>query len=153
MIPETPAPYFNAMLELHVPDFDITENFYSQLGFKTLWKRDPKQEREPETGYLVMQMEDNIICFWCGTDAVYAQSYFQQFPQNTPRGYGVELVLQTSNLEALYQKFENHPNITSKLQTRPWGLQDFRLTDPWGYYLRITSLHDVRQRKNAIPSE
>jgi hypothetical protein len=28
--------------------------------------------------------------------------------------------------------------ISEPLQLRPWGLYDFRLTDPDGYYLRIT---------------
>jgi len=28
--------------------------------------------------------------------------------------------------------------LTENLQDRPWGLTDFRLLDPAGYYLRIT---------------
>jgi len=29
--------------------------------------------------------------------------------------------------------------LDADLQTRPWGLTDFRLFDPDGYYVRITS--------------
>ena len=29
--------------------------------------------------------------------------------------------------------------VLSPLTTRPWGLTDFRLADPDGYYLRLTS--------------
>jgi uncharacterized glyoxalase superfamily protein PhnB len=28
--------------------------------------------------------------------------------------------------------------LAEKLQKRPWGLTDFRIRDPAGYYLRIT---------------
>jgi hypothetical protein len=28
--------------------------------------------------------------------------------------------------------------LTEELQDRPWGLKDFRILDPAGYYLRIT---------------
>jgi lactoylglutathione lyase len=29
--------------------------------------------------------------------------------------------------------------ITEDLRDRPWGLRDFRVLDPAGYYLRITA--------------
>lgn len=55
-------------------------------------------------------------------------------------GRGVELVLEVSDIEVTYEqvKATKWP-IASLLQQRPWGLTDFRVIDPDGYYWRITS--------------
>jgi uncharacterized glyoxalase superfamily protein PhnB len=31
--------------------------------------------------------------------------------------------------------------LEAELQARPWGLEDFRLSDPDGYYYRFSSRH------------
>ena len=53
---------------------------------------------------------------------------------------GVELVLEVDDLD------EEHARVTAAgwplaedLTDRPWGLRDFRLLDPSGYYWRVTS--------------
>ncbi|WP_197029332.1 VOC family protein [Alicyclobacillus macrosporangiidus] len=55
-------------------------------------------------------------------------------------GVGVEIVLEVDDVEALYKKVQDfgYP-IQDALTVRPWGLRDFRICDPDGYYLRITS--------------
>ncbi|MHC0039724.1 VOC family protein [Pseudoneobacillus sp. C159] len=55
------------------------------------------------------------------------------------KGLGVEIVLVVDELESFYHKVKNstYP-ISSHLQIQPWNLRDFRLSDPDGYYLRIT---------------
>jgi lactoylglutathione lyase len=57
------------------------------------------------------------------------------------RGLGVEIVLEVEDVAAEYARVVavGWP-IIDHLQERPWGLNDFRLTDPDGYYLRITEL-------------
>lgn len=56
-------------------------------------------------------------------------------------GLGVEIVLEVEDIQAFYNKVssKNYP-IETKLTKRPWGLEDFRIMDPNGYYFRITSL-------------
>lgn len=55
-------------------------------------------------------------------------------------GQGVEIVLEVDDVEALYRRVvaERWPR-AAELQDRPWGLTDFRLLDPDGYYWRVTS--------------
>jgi len=55
-------------------------------------------------------------------------------------GRGVEIVLEVDDVAAMYAHVlsQNWP-ISTELQQRPWGLTDFRVVDPSGYYLRITS--------------
>jgi lactoylglutathione lyase len=55
-------------------------------------------------------------------------------------GRGVEIVLEVDDVEAVYRHVvsENWPR-SAELTRRPWGLMDFRVVDPDGYYWRITS--------------
>ena len=55
-------------------------------------------------------------------------------------GRGVEIVLEVNDIEEMYQYVitQNWP-VSDQLQHQPWGLTDFRVLDPDGYYLRITS--------------
>ncbi|REG10522.1 putative glyoxalase superfamily protein PhnB [Pelolinea submarina] len=55
-------------------------------------------------------------------------------------GRGIEMVLEVDDVAAMYEHVlsENWP-LAAELQQRPWGLTDFRVVDPSGYYLRITS--------------
>ena len=56
------------------------------------------------------------------------------------RGLGVEIVLEVDDVHVFYQHVQACGyQIEEPLQKRHWGLTDFRLVDPDGYYLRITS--------------
>ena len=55
-------------------------------------------------------------------------------------GRGIELVLEVNDIKAMYQRMRsaNWP-LSAELQHQPWGLTDFRVLDPDGYYWRITT--------------
>jgi uncharacterized glyoxalase superfamily protein PhnB len=55
-------------------------------------------------------------------------------------GQGVEIVLEVDDVEAVYRHVVSAqwPR-SAELMRRPWGLTDFRVLDPDGYYWRITS--------------
>lgn len=134
------------LLELHVDDFDPIKDYYQQLGFEVVWERSP----EGMKGYLVLQLEGNILCFWAGNKKVYNQKYFSQFPQDTPKGYGVEIVIQLADVRSFYAKYQDVLNVVEPLSMQPWGLEDFRAVDPAGFYLRFTSNHDILDPNNAV---
>jgi RimJ/RimL family protein N-acetyltransferase/catechol 2,3-dioxygenase-like lactoylglutathione lyase family enzyme len=53
---------------------------------------------------------------------------------------GVEIVLELDNFDATYQRVkESGWPVADDRRERPWGLTDFRLHDPDGHYLRITT--------------
>lgn len=54
-------------------------------------------------------------------------------------GLGIEIVLSVADVEIAYRMAEKSGWPLSDLATQPWGLRDFRLIDPDGYYLRVTS--------------
>jgi lactoylglutathione lyase len=61
-------------------------------------------------------------------------------------GRGVELVIETADVDAAYAHARaSGATLASGLQQQPWGLVDFRLHDPDGYYVRVTSSGDGRE--------
>lgn len=57
------------------------------------------------------------------------------------KGKGVELILPVNDVEAVYNKIHRiYPDcIESEIATRSWGKIDFRVVDPDGYYVRVTT--------------
>ena len=53
---------------------------------------------------------------------------------------GVELVLEVDDLDAAHARVVSRRwPVDEQLTDRPWGLRDFRLVDPHGYYWRVTT--------------
>lgn len=51
-----------------------------------------------------------------------------------------EIVIEVGDVRQVHRDLqERGVVITEGLEERPWGLVDFRVTDPDGYYLRFTS--------------
>ncbi|MGH7882378.1 MAG: VOC family protein [Candidatus Dormibacteraceae bacterium] len=125
-------------VELHVPNFEVVKEFYGKLGFQVAWE----DQRAGSDGYLVMQYDELAICFWPGNQNVHSQPYFRSFPPETRRGYGVEIIFTVRDLDALYRRAQELDSVVEELKMKPWGLRDFRLADPYGYYLRFNEPHD-----------
>ena len=126
------------VVELHVPDFRLAVDFYSLLGFTVVWERNEKE------GYLVMKRGPNILNFYCGTQEVFNHTYFRCLPPDTPRGYAVEVVIPVDDVHSLYDKISrvqektlNGGRVVEELKLKPWGKYDFRMIDPFGFYIRI----------------
>lgn len=134
-------PYLTTnLIELHVPDFVPVKEFYLKLGFNIIWEKLPGKE----WGYLVLKKDRNILCYYGGNEAIYHQSYFHKFSHTTPRGYGVEIIIQDKNIKKLYEKVHKlfPDNIVQPLKER-FNKMEFRLVDPFGYYLRISQTLNI----------
>jgi len=56
-------------------------------------------------------------------------------------GLGVELVVVVEDVAALHARaVASGQADISALVAQPWGLTDFRVVDPDGYYIRVTGL-------------
>ena len=66
--------------------------------------------------------------------------YFTRDIASPRRGLGVEIVLEVEDVDEWHRRVvdSGHP-VFEPPQKRPWGLRDFRIVDPDGYYLRLTS--------------
>ncbi|MDQ1738411.1 MAG: hypothetical protein QOE53_63 [Pseudonocardiales bacterium] len=113
--------------EIFPSDLDATQDFYVRvLGFRVMLV-----QQEPPAPYLALQRDSVRI-----GAALRAEG--EAGMRRPPTG--VELVLEVDDVEAEHARILSSGwPVTEELQQRPWGLTDFRLTDPSGYYIRITN--------------
>lgn len=119
-------------LELFVDDMTASINFYSRvLGFE-IGKRQPDKYTPMTNGNSMLSL--NLRANLPDDHPVQARA-------GERLGRGVEFVLEVNDIEAMYEQIlsTNWP-MSSKLQCQPWGLTDFRIVDPDGYYWRITTV-------------
>ena len=93
-----------------------------------------------------MKRGNSILGFYCGNEEVYNQSYFKKFSQDTPRGYGIEVSIPIEKIDEFYQKVKEKLGeecIVKPLEEKRWGNRDFRLIDPFGFYLRFYEPVDI----------
>ena len=113
--------------EIFSADLDATIAFYRDvLAFDVL-----RDERDAETPYLYLARGDVRVGVVAGP----------MLPDRAARRppIGVELVLEVDDLSADRARVgaARWP-VDEDVTHRPWGLTDFRLVDPDGYYWRLT---------------
>jgi lactoylglutathione lyase len=115
--------------EIFPSDLDATVEFYVRvLGFRLV-----RDERAAEQPYVAL--ERGGVQLGAASRPPVAQPADRQPPT------GVELVLEVADVEADRTRVTRCGwPLVEDLTTRPWGLRDFRLLDPDGYYWRITSV-------------
>jgi pyridoxamine 5'-phosphate oxidase len=105
-----------------------TVDFYTRvLGFAVL-----RREGSDVDGYVALRR--GKVQVGAATRAEHAPDLDHRRPPT-----GVELVLEVDDVEEELERVRvvGWP-VEEELTLRPWGLRDFRLLDPNGYYLRVT---------------
>jgi lactoylglutathione lyase len=122
-------------LELFVSDMRASIAFYTEtLGFRVA-RADPDY----------VTVRNGSVVLGLGPVAKLPETGvgpgFTRQRLRADRGAGVEIVLELDDLDdlaALYRRCQARGVVVEALREQPWGLQDFRLVDPDGYYLRVT---------------
>ncbi len=118
-------------LELFVGDLRASLEFYGRvLGFE--------REAERPGGYTPLTRGSARIALNLLSDL--DEDHPMRLAAHDRPGRGVEIVLEVNDIEAMYRHVvsEKWPR-SAELGRQPWGLTDFRLVDPDGYYWRVTS--------------
>jgi lactoylglutathione lyase len=120
-------------LELFALDMEAAVAFYTRVLSFELARHEPGDYASLRLGGVVLGI---------GPVAKLPEEggYFGREIATLRRGLGVEIVIEVEDVEGWHERVADsgHP-ILEPLQERPWGLRDFRVSDPDGYYLRITS--------------
>jgi lactoylglutathione lyase len=113
--------------EIFPDDLDVIVDFYTRV---LLFRLTADQRDEPDP-YVSLQRDD--VRIGAARRAV-PDARAARLPPA-----GVELVLEVDDVIAERDRVitAGWP-LAEDLQDRPWGLTDFRILDPAGYYLRIT---------------
>jgi len=118
-------------LELFVGDLQASLEFYGRvLGFE--------REAERPGGYTPLTRGSARIALNLLSDL--DEDHPIRLAAHDRPGRGVEIVPEVNDIEAMYRHVvsEKWPR-SAELRRQPWGLTDFRLVDPDGYYWRVTS--------------
>jgi catechol 2,3-dioxygenase-like lactoylglutathione lyase family enzyme len=119
-------------LELFVSDMQKSIDFYTNvLGF----------ERLPGEPDYVPVRSGSVLIGLGPALGLPKQHHFNPEVQKSRRGLGAEIVLEVDDVQGFFQKVKasGYQRILSPPRKQSWGLTDFRVADPDGYYLRITS--------------
>ncbi|MEK7863806.1 MAG: VOC family protein [Chloroflexota bacterium] len=144
----TTARHSDVLVELHVPDLALAGRFYRRFGFRVAREEQARQGN----GYLVLRRASSILCFWGGRPAVRDHPYFRRFRRVRKRGYAVEIVVPVRGLDRLYGTARAAGCVVEDLRDRPWGARDFRIEDPFGFYLRFTEPYDALRAVPPAPA-
>ncbi|WP_077296904.1 VOC family protein [Virgibacillus pantothenticus] len=118
-------------VELFVKNLEDSKNFYEQLSFEIMNKKE---------SIINLKHGDSTLLL-TSKEILNDDHYFMRNNTQSQLGIGVEIILETDHVETLFKnmQYKNPQSIESKLKTQPWGMTDFRIIDPDGYYIRVTS--------------
>lgn len=118
-------------VELYVEDIEKSLNFYENIIGLELYGRSKRGARF------------NYDCFsllLTAESALEDNHYFNNKAKSDVKGNGFELIIVIDELEKVYQRcLDNHYPIEVEVETYPWDMRGFKIADPDGYFLRITS--------------
>jgi lactoylglutathione lyase len=123
-----------ARFELFVVDVDATMRFYEDvLGFTSTTS---------ESGYVALRNGTVAIGVGLLARLPVDHPFRTRWPSSAPPGLGVEIVLEVDDLDGFFKRAQeqihDRGGQIQALAEQPWGLRDFRVIDPDGYYVRVT---------------
>lgn len=120
-------------LELFTSDMKKSVDFYTKvLGFTM-------EGTEINRSYQPIK-KGNVIIGIGPINKLSENHHFNPDLKPIYKGYGAEIVLEVTDIKEVYEQVKSSGyHIHRELTMQNWGLEDFRLVDPDGYYLRITS--------------
>lgn len=118
-------------IEIFVADVAASAAFYERvLGFT---------REKDEAGYIAVRLGAAAIGICAAADLREGHDLRTRAAAGPPGG-GIEIVIEVDDIDVANAVViaAGYP-LLSPLRTMPWGLRDFRLADPDGFYLRVTS--------------
>jgi catechol 2,3-dioxygenase-like lactoylglutathione lyase family enzyme len=119
-------------IELFVKDIDTSVDFYGRvLGFTI--------EKQKEGGYT--PMHSGSVRFALNRRSNLPPDHPIHIAGGERPGRGVEFAIYVDDLRGIYARVQEQGwPISQGIVRQPWGLEDFRVLDPDGYYLRFTTV-------------
>ena len=116
-------------LELFVENVQKSTDFYLRVfGFQVV---------AHDSGDYTMVVKGDAVIGFSRLDAL-NHDHPSRNRADERLGRGVEIVLSVDDVQAAFEVAQKGCLTISDLATRPWGLRDFRVVDPDGYYIRVS---------------
>ena len=118
-------------VELHVSDVGASIAFYKVLGFRVTRRGKESVRLDRDGAELILQGDSYVRGH---------PHYFSADIDRSPRGTGVEVTIEVEDVDAVHAAaVAAGLRIVKPIQDRAWKARDFRLADPDGFFIRITS--------------
>ncbi|WP_242264690.1 glyoxalase/bleomycin resistance/extradiol dioxygenase family protein [Bacillus cereus group sp. BfR-BA-01422] len=116
-------------VKLYVNDIEKSLLFYEEVIGLKLYKRNMHAVRFNHDQFSLLLASDSTLN---------ENHYF--YDRKERKGNGFELIIVIDHIEDVYERCkENRCTIQEEIQTYPWEMRGFKVVDPDGYFLRITS--------------
>ena len=118
-------------VEFFVDDLARSRDFYTRvLGFRI--------SRQKEDGFT--ELTQGAATLAINSREILTPGHPARPAPGERMGRGVEVVLVAPDLEVVYDRvLASGWPLSTPMTKQPWGMTDFRLIDPDGYYIRITA--------------
>ena len=124
--------YTESKFELATTDPSRDTAFYSELGFRVV----------ATTSYGYVTLKSGPVVIALSQVARISLHDAASLSKLRRPPIGVEIVLYTTeNLEDEHARLKSLGLKPTDIRLQPWGVRDFRITDPGGYYIRISEGH------------
>ncbi|MGD7043133.1 VOC family protein [Jeotgalibacillus proteolyticus] len=118
-------------VELYTKDIEESIKFYQDIIGLELYGRNERSARFNYDCFSLLITSDTLLDH---------NHYFKRSAKNDKRGNGFELIIVVEKLEEVYQRCLDHSYpIEVEVEKYPWDMRGFKIADPDGYFLRITS--------------
>lgn len=118
-------------VELYVNDIEASLKFYQDIIGLVLYGRNERSARFNYDCFSLLITSGTILD---------DNHYFKSSAKSDVKGNGFEFIIVVDELEKVYQRCldKDYP-IEVETENYPWDMRGFKIADPDGYFLRITS--------------
>lgn len=118
-------------VELYIRDIEESLKFYQDIIGLELYGRNERSARFNYNCFSLLITSETILD---------ENHYFKSSAKSEVRGNGFELIIVVEELEKVYQRcLDNNYPIEVEVEKYPWDMRGFKIADPDGYLLRVTS--------------
>ena len=118
-------------VELYVKDIEESLKFYQDIIGLKMYGRNERCGRFNYDCFSLLITSESVLD---------EEHYFNKKAKSDSKGNGFELIIVVDELEKVYQRcLDNNYPIEVDVEEYPWKMRGFKLADPDGYFLRITS--------------
>lgn len=117
--------------ELYVKDIEESLDFYENIIGLELYGRSKRGARFNYDCFSLLLTAEEVLG---------DKHYFNNKAKSEIKGNGFEMIIVVDELEGVYQRcLDNNYPIEVEVEKYPWEMRGFKVADPDGYFIRITS--------------
>ncbi|ADU32381.1 VOC family protein [Evansella cellulosilytica] len=118
-------------VELYVKDIEESIKFYQDIIGLELYGRNERSARFNYDCFSLLITSETVLD---------DNHFFKNKAKSKVKGNGFEFIIVVDELETVHHRcLENNHPIEIGVEKYPWDMRGFKIADPDGYFLRITS--------------